>query len=201
MLERIRQLGVFNRQVIKALETADRKLFIPREWQGQTYEDGPLPIGFGQTISQPYTVARMCELLVEGVEHKAPGTRVLEIGTGSGWQACILAKLFEEVYSIEIISQLSQRARVMSYELGVKNIKFKIGDGKEGWAEHGFYDAIICGANAGKVPEAWVKQLAIRGRIVCPVKGVMTRITKVSGGRKTKIRKEEFGDYSFVPLI
>ncbi len=199
MLERIRQVGVSDSRVMKALEMADRKLFVPGEWQGQAYEDGPLPIGFGQTISQPYTVARMVELLIFNFQLPIFKAKVLEIGTGSGWQTAVLAGLFEQVYSVEIIPELSRQAKIRIKNLKLRNVRILNGDGKKGWPEDAPYDAIICGANAGKIPEAWVKQVASGGRIVCPVKGVMTRIIKTTNSKHLEI--EEFGEYSFVPLV
>ena len=199
MLERIRQMGVSDRQVLRALGTADRKLFVAGQWQEQAYENGPLPIGFGQTISQPYTVARMCELLTGRGELRMKSDKVLEIGTGSGWQTCILAKLFKLVYSIEMVPDLARRAESTIRKLHLTNISIKTGDGKRGWVEYAPYNAIICGANADRIPEAWIKQIASGGRIVCPVKGVMTRITKIPGSEYLKT--EEFGEYSFVPLV
>jgi protein-L-isoaspartate(D-aspartate) O-methyltransferase len=212
MLERIRQMGVSDERVMRAVEETDRSLFVPEEWRGEAYEDRPLPIGHGQTISQPYTVARMIELLIFNSKFSIFKSKVLEIGTGSGWQTCILAKLFKCVFSVEIVPELAREAELRIENLELRNVRIKIGDGKEGWKEYSPYDGIICGADANEVPKMWIEQLAEGGRMVCPVRGVMTRITKITNPKSQDPNKfqiinskyykyEEFGEYSFVPLI
>lgn len=163
---------------------------MPDEWKWAAYEDRPLPIGYGQTISQPYTVARMCELLGQG-------TRVLEIGTGSGYQTAILAKLFEKVYSVEVIPELSRMAKRNLVEAGIRNYELRIGDGKLGWPEHAPFDGIVVAANAQEVPQALIDQLKVGGRIVVPVKGEM--MVGEKGGKRVKWEKR--GSYLFVPLV
>jgi protein-L-isoaspartate(D-aspartate) O-methyltransferase len=193
MLEEIQRLGMSDERVIRAIGEVDRKLFVLPEWREEAYEDRPLPIGYEQTISQPYTAAKMCELLVELGKDK----KVLEIGTGSGWQTGILAKLFKEVYSVEIVPELAERAGNMFRKLKIYNVKFIIGDGKKGWPEFAPYDAIICGADANSIPDAWIDQLAVGGRVVCPVRGEMIRGIK----EEKDMKWEKFGEYSFVPLV
>lgn len=176
--------------VRKVMRAVSRAGFVPDEWEWAVEEDRPLPIGYGQTVSQPYTVARMLELLGQG-------EKVLEVGTGSGWQAAILSKLFKQVYSVERVPELAKRARFKIYDLRFMNVKIKIGDGKKGWEKYAPYDRIIVAADADKVPEALVEQLAEGGRIVIPVQGIMKRGTKVNG----KMKWENFGNFVFVPLI
>lgn len=168
----------------------DRALFVPEEYKRLAYEDWPLPIGFGQTISQPYTVGRMVELL-------GRGTRVLEIGTGSGYQTAILSKLFEKVYSVEVIPELAREAEMRFEKLDMRNIKVRIGDGKMGWPEHAPYDGIIVAADAQEVPEALIEQLKVGGRIVIPVRGEMM----VGEKGKKRVKWEKHGSYLFVPLV
>ncbi|TSC83872.1 MAG: protein-L-isoaspartate(D-aspartate) O-methyltransferase [Microgenomates group bacterium Gr01-1014_16] len=188
----------------------DRAGFVPEEYKHLAYEDRPLPIGYGQTISQPYTVARMIELLIENSRNTSPPRwrsvsppnlggdyKVLEIGTGSGYQAAILAQLFDRVYSVELIPELAREAKIKIQKSNIKNVEIKIGDGKEGWSEHAPYDGIIVAANAQEVPKALIGQLADGGRIVIPVKGEM--MVGEKGGKKVKWGKR--GGYSFVPLV
>lgn len=158
--------GIRDSKVIAAMSRVPRHLFVGPGMENQAYLDRPLPIGFGQTISQPLMVAIMTE------ELKLTGSeRVLEIGTGSGYQAAILAELAKEVFTVERIADLSIRARKILYKLRYKNIKLKIGDGTLGWPEQGPYDAIIVTAGAPHVPDALKAQLADGGRLVIPVGG------------------------------
>lgn len=179
-------------KVREAMGQVDRAGFVPGEFRHLAYEDRPLQIGYGQTISQPYAVARMVELLGNG------GGKVLEIGTGSGYQTAVLAKLFDKVYSVEVILELSRMADKNLQESGIMNYELRIGDGKLGWLEHAPYDGIIVAANAQEVPQALVEQLKVGGRIVIPVRGEMTRVTKERDGRVTE---EKLGQFSFVPLV
>ena len=201
MVQTIRQYGVVDVRVVRAMEQVDRQVFVPRRWSGNAglaYEDRALPIGFDQTISQPYTVARMIELLVAGLtSQKLHRSRVLEIGTGSGWEACILAKLFKQVYSVETVRQLADQARQVIADLKVGNIKIKVGDGKLGWPDHAPYQGIIVAADATEIPPALVEQLAEGGRIVIPVNSEMQRGIKSNG----EVAWESFGSFSFVPLV
>lgn len=175
----------------------DRAKFVLEEYKHLAYEDRPLPIGFGQTISQPYTVARMIELLISKFEYLNSKTKVLEIGTGSGYQTAILAQLFHKVYSVEIIPELSRMANKNLIETGIRNYELRIGDGKKGWREHAPYDGIIVAANAQEVPQALIDQLKVGGRIVIPVRGEMMVGEK---GRK-RVKLEKHGRYIFVPLV
>ncbi len=197
MVETIRQYGVSNERVLQAINRVDRKKFVPILGQPSAYADGSLEIGFGQTISQPYTVARMGELLIGDSAFVASKSKILEIGTGSGWQTAVLSRLFKRVYSIERIQKLADWAQNKIYKLGIKNVQIKVGDGKLGWPEYAPYQGIIVAADAGEVPLALITQLAEGGRIVIPVKGDMQRGTKVNG----KISWQSFGPFSFVPLV
>ncbi len=162
--EQIRARGVADEKVIAAMEKVPRHRFVPLSQQAAAYTDGPLPIGQGQTISQPYMVARMTELLAI-----RPTDRVLEVGTGSGYQAAILGELAAEVWTIERLGELADRAALLLKDLGYTNVHVVTGDGTLGLPEHAPYDAIIVTAGAPSVPSALLEQLAVGGRMVIPV--------------------------------
>jgi protein-L-isoaspartate(D-aspartate) O-methyltransferase len=165
MVERqIRSRGISDQQVLDVLERVPRHEFVPDEYKSQAYADHPLPIGHGQTISQPYIVALMTELL-----QLESSDRVLEIGTGSGYQAAILAELVEEVYTIEIIEALAAQARERLESLGFDNVRVLHADGYYGWQEHAPFDAIIVTAAPDHIPQPLVQQLADGGKMVIPV--------------------------------
>jgi protein-L-isoaspartate(D-aspartate) O-methyltransferase len=165
MVERqIRDRGIKNQAVLEAMMKVPRHRFVTAEYMTSAYEDHPLPIGQGQTISQPYIVAYMTE--AAGI---SDNEKVLEIGTGSGYQAAILGELAKEVYTIEIIPELAERARRTLGELGYKNVHVKTGNGYEGWAEYAPYDGIVVTAAPDEVPKALIDQLAMNGRMVIPV--------------------------------
>lgn len=167
MVERLREQGIRDERVLAAMNTVPRHLFVEEALASRAYEDTALPIGFAQTISQPYVVARMIECLVQG--QKAPG-RVLEVGTGCGYQAAVLAHVFKEVYSIERIRALLDRARANLLGLRLSNLRLKHGDGHAGLEEAAPFQAIIVAAAAREVPEALVRQLAPGGRMVLPLR-------------------------------
>lgn len=192
----IRARGVGDARVLEAMETVPRHEFVPEEYLQSAYSDGPLPIGYGQTISQPHIVAVMTELL-----ELEPGDRVLEIGTGSGYQAAILAELVDEVYTMEIIPELAGSARECLEGLGYENIRFSNADGYFGWEEHAPYDAIIVTAAPDHVPQPLVQQLKEGGRMVIPVGPVgwyqtLWLITKEDG----EAQYHNKGGVQFVPL-
>jgi protein-L-isoaspartate(D-aspartate) O-methyltransferase len=165
LLEEIKAMGVKDEDVLRAMAAVPRHKFVPTEYLDQAYSNHPLPIGYGQTISQPYIVAWMTELL-----ELQPGEKVLEIGTGSGYQAAILAELgYVDVYSVEIVPELADRAAKRLQELGYKNIHTKQGDGYYGWSEYAPFDAIIVTAAPDHLPGPLVKQLTEDGRIVIPI--------------------------------
>jgi len=197
MIERdLRGRGIKDARVLAAMAVTPRHSFVPEMLRGSAYEDRPLPIGEGQTISQPYVVAYMSELLeLRGHE------KVLEIGTGSGYQTAILAQLAKEIYSIEIIPALSERAQPILAQLGYRNVSLKIGDGFFGWEEKAPFDAILLTAAAPKVPEPLWRQVREGGRIIMPLGEPgrtqrLVRVRKVAG----KESVETLTDVRFVPL-
>lgn len=183
-------------RVLDAMSKVPRHEFVPTEQASAAYKDRPLPIGHGQTISQPLIVALMTNLL-----HVKEGDKVLEIGTGSGYQSAILSKLVRQVYTIEIVPELGNAARAVLKRLGYTNVETKIGDGYQGWAEHAPFDAIIVTAAPDHIPSALVEQLKPGGRMVIPV-GDLTQdlmvITKNPDGTTTSTT---VAPVRFVPLI
>lgn len=189
--------GIKDKRVINAMLTIPRHLFVPEEalWS-QAYSDFPLPIGEKQTISQPYIVALMTEALeLKGAE------RVLEIGTGSGYQTAILSMLAEKVYSIERISTLAARARKVLDSINCSNVVIKIGDGTLGWPEESPYDAILTTAAAPEIPKCYVDQLKIGGRLIIPVGDVYSQVLVKVIKTKDGIIKQDMGGCRFVKLI
>lgn len=156
--------GVADPRVLEALRRVERHRFVPEALQDQAYQDRPLPIGHGQTISQPYVVALMTELAAV-----RPGARVLEVGTGSGYQAAVLSQLAGQVYTIEIVVPLAEAARRRLARLGFANVTVRAGDGYRGWPEHAPFDAILVTAAPPELPEPLLRQLAPGGRLVAPV--------------------------------
>jgi protein-L-isoaspartate(D-aspartate) O-methyltransferase len=194
--EQIRARGVRDERVLSAMEEVPRHLFVPPGLRDAAYEDGPLPIGDGQTISQPFIVAEMTQALrLSGSE------KVLEIGTGSGYQTAILSRLCREVVTVERLASLSTSARTRLEGLGVPNVIYVVGDGSLGCPEHSPYDRILSAAASPDVPPPWLEQLAEGGIIVLPIGGrleqVLARVTKEQG----KTRTEALGGCRFVPLV
>jgi protein-L-isoaspartate(D-aspartate) O-methyltransferase len=188
----------FSDVVMAAMAAVPRHQFVPESMRQYAYDNGPLPIGHGQTISQPYIVALMTQLL----EVDANST-VLEIGTGSGYQAAVLAQIVKQLYSIELVAILAQRAAERLQQLGYQNIAVRCSDGYHGWPEHGPYDGIIVTAVADEVPPALVDQLKAGGRMVIPVRGgVMGQelllLQKDSAGR---MQRDTVLPVAFVPLL
>jgi protein-L-isoaspartate(D-aspartate) O-methyltransferase len=197
MLDRdLRGRGIKDERVLAAMEAVPRHLFVPDRLRDSAYDDRPLPIGAGQTISQPYVVALMSELLAL----KATDT-VLEIGTGSGYQTAILARLAASVSSIEIVPSLAERAKKVLDALGYKNIELKIGDGFFGWEERGPFDAILLTAAAPTIPEPLWRQLREGGRLVMPL-GEEGKSQRLIRARKSAGQPviEDFTAVLFVPL-
>jgi protein-L-isoaspartate(D-aspartate) O-methyltransferase len=192
----LRSRGIKDARVLAVMESVPRHLFVPERLQSLAYEDRPLPIGEGQTISQPYIVAFMSELLqLSGRE------KVLEIGTGSGYQTAVLARLAAQVFSIEIVPSLSRRAKKLLEELRLTNIELRTGDGFFGWEEAAPFDAILVTASAPKIPERLWHQLREGGRLVMPLgepgrSQKLIRVKKVAGQPIT----EDLTDVLFVPL-
>jgi len=193
----VRARGVSDPRVLEAMRQVPRHLFVDEAFQGQAYSDYPLPIGERQTISQPFMVGLMSEALqLQGTE------TVLEIGTGSGYQAAILAKLAARVFTVERFPALARRARRVLDAIGCGSVNIKVTDGTYGWEEQSPFDAIIVTAGAPEVPDAYLRQLAIGGRLVIPVGSmgvqVLKRITRT--GEET-FKEEELIDCRFVPLV
>ena len=160
----LRPRGIDDPRVLRAMAKVPRDKFVPKELTARAYDDSPLPIGFSQTISQPYIVAFMTQEL-----RPKPTDRVLEIGTGSGYQAAVLSELVAQVYTIEIVRPLAQRAAVVLQALGYKNVLVKGGDGYKGWPEHAPFDSIIVTAAPDHVPQPLIEQLKEGGRLIIPV--------------------------------
>jgi len=188
--------GIIEEKVLSAFRQVPRHKFVPESEAGSAYGDYPLPIGEGQTISQPYMVAAMTELL-----DLKKSDKVLEIGAGSGYQAAILAELAGEVYSVERVQPLADLAKENLKMLGYANVKIKIGDGTLGWSENAPYDAIVVTAGSPEVPKALVEQLNEGGRLAIPVGGrysqMLTKVQKLKG----KIKATDVCGCVFVPLI
>lgn len=193
----IRGRGVRDPRVLDALGTVPREAFLPPELAELAYEDRPLPIEAGQTISQPYVVAVMTEALA-----LAPDERVLEIGTGSGYAAAVLAKVAKQVYTIERHAELADLARERLARLGYANAEVRCGDGTLGWTEHAPFGAIVVTAGGPDVPRALLDQLAIGGRLVITVGAGRTQeLVRVTRVNETEYRREDLGAVQFVPLI
>jgi len=197
LVERLRERGIRNERVLEVMRQTPRHLFVDEALSSRAYEDTALPIGFRQTISQPYTVARMTEILLAGEQ---PVRRVLEIGTGSGYQGAILAQLVEKVYSVERIRDLHLRTRDLVHRLGYRNFFMRHTDGTLGWPEQAPFDAIIATAAADEVPQALLEQLADGGRMLIPLaEGQGQRLCLLE--RKGQIvERQEVEAVSFVPF-
>ena len=191
------RIGVKNKSVLEAMRRVLRHEFVPDRYKSQSYADLPLPIGYDQTISQPYIVAYMTELLDPKKEHK-----VLEVGTGSGYQAAVLAELVDHVYTIEIIKELGESAGKRLKRLDYKNVTVKIGDGYFGWQEHAPYDAIIVTAAPDHIPPLLLHQLKPGGKLVIPVGGrfQIQNLTLVQKTEAGSIMTRQLMPVLFVPL-
>lgn len=182
--------------VLDAMERVPRHRFVPQRWRGRAYADTPLPIGHDQTISQPFIVATMTEALDVDADHE-----VLEIGTGSGYQAAILAELADHVYTIEIVCDLAERARETLESLDYANVDVRCGDGYEGWPNQAPFDRIIVTAAPDEVPEALVEQLAAGGRMVVPVGDTFQELRLIEKTEEGKLRETKLMDVRFVPMV
>jgi protein-L-isoaspartate(D-aspartate) O-methyltransferase len=196
MVERqIRQRGIKDPRVIDALEQVERHQFVPDEALDYAYHDGPLAIGYGQTISQPYIVALMTEII-----DPEPGDTILEIGTGSGYQAAVLSRLVAQVYSIEIVEPLGLDAAERLQRLGYDNVSVRIGDGYQGWPERAPFDAIIVTAAPPEIPQALVDQLAEGGRMIVPVGTTFQELILIER-KDGKVTKRNVAAVRFVPMV
>lgn len=186
--------GISDKNTIEAMRKVPRHKFVPEYLRDMAYSDTPLPIGMGQTISQPYMVAYMTELL-----SPRKGLKILEVGTGSGYQAAVLSETGCEVYTIEIVEPLAVYARSILYGLGYTDIHFKIGDGYLGWESHAPYDGIVVTAASPEIPEPLIKQLKVGGKIIIPVGEDLQELLLVTKTREG-IREEKITPVRFVPM-
>jgi protein-L-isoaspartate(D-aspartate) O-methyltransferase len=193
--EQVRARGVENRRVLRAMEQVPRHQFVPEDVRDQAYDDRPLPIGSGQTISQPYIVGLMTELL-----EVEPTDRVLEIGTGSGYQAAVLSRLVSQVYTIEIVQPLGEQARRTLARLGYANVHTRIGDGYKGWPEAAPFDGIVVTAAPQQVPQPLLDQLAVGGKLVVPVGDAWQDLTVYTKQRDGTFQKRNVLPVRFVPM-
>lgn len=194
----IESRGIHHPLVVAAMKEVPRHLFVPRELQDRAYDDSPLPIGWDQTISQPYIVAYMTQVLdLEG------GERVLEIGCGSGYQAAILSRMAEQVYTVERIPQLARRAMAAFEDLGITNIQVRVGDGTLGWEEKGPFDAILVTASGPRIPAPLSSQLKLGGTLVMPVgnRHQGQRIVRQTRISLQAFRTDKLLGVAFVPLM
>ena len=197
LVARLREQGITNPEVLERIRSVPRHLFVDEALASRAYEDTALPIGHGQTISQPYIVARMTSALIEAGKPR----KVLEVGTGCGYQTAVLAPLVDKLYSIERIEPLLKRAKDRIRELGTKNVRFRHGDGYRGWPTHAPYDGILVAAAPLRVPETLLEQLKVGGRLIVPVgpEGAqeLVRFTR----REQKIERQGLGPVAYVPLL
>ena len=193
--EQLARRDIKDERVLDAMRSVPRHEFVPTEVRDEAYEDHPLPIGYRQTISQPYIVAFMTQQLAP-----KPTDRVLEVGTGSGYQAAVLARLVKEVFTIEIVEPLGRRAMADLERLGFRNVRVKIGDGYEGWAEHAPYDSIIVTCAPTDVPKPLVEQLKEGGRMVIPVGELAAQQLHLLEKRDGQMIKRDVLPVRFVPM-
>ncbi len=199
MISRLIEQGITDERVLKVMQSTPRHIFVDEALASRAYEDTALPIGYNQTISQPYIVARMTELLLE---NKNSFNKVLEIGTGCGYQTAILANLVDEVYSVERILPLQKKAKSHTELLKLNNIRYSYSDGSWGWQDYAPYDGILVAAAPNQVPEALLQQLAVDGVMVIPVADpddgqVLQRITRT----ENNFQVEQFDPVIFVPFL
>lgn len=197
LVQRLREEGIGNQQVLDIIRNTPRHIFVDEALASRSYEDTALPIGYGQTISQPYVVARMTSIVLE----TGPLNRILEIGTGSGYQAAVLAPLAGEVYSVERIRPLLDQARRRLTELQIRNVRLKYSDGSWGWPEFAPYDAIIATAAPEQIPQSLLEQLAVGGRLVMPIGNRsgqdLILLTRTADG----VEQQILDQVKFVPML
>jgi len=194
--QQIRDRGISNAAVLRAMRQVRRHEFVPRDQSQNAYDDHPLPIGYGQTISQPYIVGYMTQVI-----RPRPEFKVLEIGTGSGYQAAVLAEIVAEVYTVEIVPELGNAARDRLEKLAYENVHVKIGDGYHGWKEHAPYDAIVVTAAAEFIPPPLIEQLKDKGKIIIPVGSpFMTQMLMLVEKRGDKTTSKSLFPVVFVPF-
>ena len=197
LVARLREAGIRSEAVLEQIRNVPRHLFVDEALESRAYEDTALPIGLGQTISQPYVVAKMTEALLDGFQ----GGSVLEIGTGCGYQTAVLAPLVTKVYTVERIRELLRKTQQRLRGLDIYNVQFRLGDGWEGWRKYGPYDGIIVAAAASEVPEKLLQQLAPGGRLVIPVGPPGRQELTVVTRKDDHYAQQPLEPVKFVPLI
>ncbi|HEU5338257.1 MAG TPA: protein-L-isoaspartate(D-aspartate) O-methyltransferase [Sulfuricaulis sp.] len=197
LLQRLREEGIRDERVLEAIRNVPRHVFVDEALATRAYEDTALPIGHGQTISQPYIVALLTQALIAGDRLK----KVLEVGTGSGYQTAVLAGLVDEIYSVERLEPLMKLARKRLSEIGCRNVHVKLSDGSWGWKEHAPYDGIIVTAAPAEVPQALLEQLAPDGRLVIPVGGPAMQELLLVQKTDKGLNQERLELVNFVPLV
>ncbi len=197
LVARLVDAGIRDQRVLEVIRQTPRHVFVDEALASRAYDDTALPIGFGQTISQPFVVARMTELLLE----ESVPERVLEIGTGSGYQAAVLAQLVPAVFTIERIKALAERARRQFRLLNLHNVRVRHGDGNEGWPQHAPFDAIFLTAAPAEIPPALFEQLAVGGRLIAPVGTAGAQELQVYLRRADGIIQRRVSEVSFVPML
>lgn len=199
MIDRLAEQGITNKNILEVMCNTPRHIFVDEALASRAYEDVALPIGYNQTISQPYIVARMTELLIKSPQRQLK--KVLEIGTGCGYQTAVLAQLVDHVYSVERILPLQRKAKNYLWELKLKNISYKYDDGSSGWVDYAPFDGILVSAAPAQIPEALLQQLAIGGVLVIPVgigRQVLQRVTRVA---EDSYDFEQLDSVIFVPFL
>lgn len=197
LVQRLKDQGIRSSEVLEQIRNVPRHLFVDEALASRAYEDTALPIGLGQTISQPYIVARMTEALLSDFE----GESILEIGTGCGYQTAVLSPLVKKIYSIERIPELLKRTRQRLRDLDIYNVQFRPGDGWQGWHKYAPYDGIIVAAAAPELPEKLLEQLAPGGRLVIPIGPAGLQELTMVIRRNDHFKHVSLGAVSFVPLV
>ena len=201
LVQRLLDNGISNLQILDRIRSVPRHLFVDEALQSRAYEDSALPIGYGQTISQPYIVALMTQALLDGVNPSQPLQKVLEVGTGCGYQTAILSPLVRQIFTIERIRDLMIDTRTRLAELGFQNIRFRHGDGMKGWPGQAPFDGILVAAAPAGIPQKLLEQLAVGGRLIIPVgpagRQDLVRVTRTETG----LEQESLCTVSFVPLL
>lgn len=197
LVRRLQEQGIRSEPVLEQIRNVPRHLFVDEALASRAYEDTALPIGLGQTISQPFVVARMTEALLDGFE----GGKILEIGTGCGYQTAVLSPFVKEIYSIERISELLRKTRVRLRQLDIYNVRFRHGDGWAGWPKYAPYDGIIVAAAPPSIPTKLLEQLAPGGRLIIPVGPTGRQELLLVERKEDHFEQSSLGPVSFVPLV